>query len=72
MPVYLLIAPPASGKTEYCLQEINEVKSTNPLANIRVQVMDRMKAAFIHQQLAESGSCISVNVGTIAIYTSKS
>lgn len=64
MAIKLIVSPPASGKTEYCLQRIKEVKLTNPLANIWVLVPDSQKAANFRRRLAEAGGGVGVHVGT--------
>ena len=64
MPVELLIAPPASGKTKTCLHRIKSVQSTQPLAKVWVLVPDRKTAAYFRQRLAESGGGMGISVGT--------
>ena len=64
MLVELLIAPPASGKTETCIERIKSVRSTQPLVKIWVLVPDRLKAAYFRQRLAVSGGGMGVTIGT--------
>ena len=64
MPVELLIAPPASGKTQTCIQRIQEVQSTNPLTKVWVVVPDRLQAAAFRRRLAVSGGALGTYVGT--------
>lgn len=64
MPVELLIAPPASGKTELCIQKIKQVQATQPLTKVWVLVPDRKTAAYFRQRLAASGGAMGVNIGT--------
>lgn len=64
MAVELLIAPPACGKTEACLQQIREAKTSHPLAKTRVLVPDRQNAAYFRRRWAESGGGMGVAVGT--------
>ena len=45
MPVELIIAPPAVGKTRACIEHIRQVLAEQPLAAIRVVVPDSQKAA---------------------------
>jgi ATP-dependent helicase/DNAse subunit B len=60
----LLIAPPAAGKTEACIQRIKTVQFTQPLSKVWVLVPDRKTAAYFRLRLAASGGGIGVIVGT--------
>ena len=64
MPVELIIAPPAAGKTQACIERIQQVRAGQPLAGIRVVVPDSQKAAYFRGRLAASGGGIGVSVGT--------
>ena len=63
MAVELLIAPPASGKTESCIQRIQELGIEKPLARIWVIVPDRLQAAAYRKRLASAGGALGVQVG---------
>ncbi len=62
MPVELLIASPASGKTETCIQRIQALGKEKPLARVWVIVPDRLQAAAFRSRLAAAGGAIGVQV----------
>lgn len=64
MTIELIIAPPATGKTETCIQRIQAVKKENPLAQVWVIVPDRQKAPYFRQRLAQAGGGMGVSIGT--------
>ena len=64
MPIELLISPPATGKTETCLQRIRAFRAGNPLGRVWVIVPDRQNVAYFRQRLAQSGGVLGVSVGT--------
>lgn len=64
MTTELIIAPPATGKTETCIQRIQALRKVNPLARVWVIVPDRLKATYLRQRLAQSGGCMGVKIGT--------
>src|SRR5512143_4115054 len=64
MPVELLIAPPASGKTATCIQRIRAMATGHPFAPVRVVLPDRLQAAAFRRRLAEAGGALGVQVGT--------
>ncbi len=63
MPVELLIARPATGKTQSCIQKVQSVLLSRPLSNVWVVVPDRLQAATFRYRLAHSGGAIGVHVG---------
>ncbi|MCD4672555.1 MAG: exodeoxyribonuclease V subunit gamma [Anaerolineaceae bacterium] len=63
MSVELVIAPPAAGKTETCIQRIRDIQSTQPLARVWVVVPDRYQAAAFRRRLAGTGGALGVQVG---------
>jgi hypothetical protein len=70
MPVELILAPPAAGKTAACIQRIQSVRKTEPLAPVWVLVPDAQNAAYFRQRLARAGGALGVSVGTFrALYT---
>ena len=70
MPVELILAPPAAGKTAACLQRIQTLRQGDPLASIWVLVPDALNAIHFRQRLARTGGGLGVNVGTFrALYT---
>jgi ATP-dependent helicase/DNAse subunit B len=64
VPSELIIAPPASGKTEACIQRIRETLSEHPLAQIWVVVPDRLQAAAFRNRLASTGGAIGAYIST--------
>lgn len=64
MPVELLIARPATGKTQKCIQKVQNVLSLFPLSTVWAVVPDRLQAAGFRHRLAKSGGAIGVRVGT--------
>lgn len=64
MPTELLIAPPASGKTETCIHRIQNIRESQSLSKIWVIVPDRKKAAYFRDRLAGSGGEMGVVIGT--------
>ena len=62
MSVELIIAPPASGKTETCIQRIHALRKENPLAKVWVIVPDRLQAAAFRRRLAVNGGAVGVQV----------
>jgi ATP-dependent helicase/DNAse subunit B len=70
MPVQLILAPPAAGKTAACIQRIQALRQTDPLAPAWVLVPDAQNTAYFRQRLARAGGGLGVNVGTFrALYT---
>ncbi len=63
MSVELLIAPPATGKTETCIQRIRTVLAGQPLAQVWVIVPDTLQVAAFRRRLAASGGAIGARVG---------
>lgn len=64
MSVELLIAKPATGKTQACIQRIQAALREQPLKEVRVVVPDRLQAAAFRQRLAQAGGAIGAYVGT--------
>ncbi|MBW6467402.1 MAG: PD-(D/E)XK nuclease family protein, partial [Brevefilum sp.] len=70
MPVQLILAPPAAGKTAACIQRIQALRGTDPLTPVWALVPDAQNAAYFRQRLARAGGGLGVNVGTFrALYT---
>jgi ATP-dependent helicase/nuclease subunit B len=63
LPIELLLAPPAAGKTEICIKRINHIHVNQPLAKIWVIVPDRLQAAAFRKRLANTGGSLGVQVG---------
>jgi hypothetical protein len=70
MPVELILAPPAAGKTAACIQRIQALRQTDLLAPVWVLVPDAQNTAYFRQRLARAGGGLGVNIGTFrALYT---
>lgn len=70
MAVELILAPPAAGKTAACIQHIQSLRKSDPLAPVWALVPDAQNAAYFRQRLARAGGGLGVNVGTFrALYT---
>ena len=63
MPVELLIAPPATGKTSFCIERIMTLRRENSLSPVVVVVPDRMQASAFRHRLASAGGALGVKVG---------
>lgn len=68
MPVELLISPPASGKTHACIERIQSLKSSSPMAKVWVIVPDSKNAAHFRRRLSEAGGGVGVAVGSFRDY----
>jgi ATP-dependent helicase/DNAse subunit B len=64
MTFRILTAPPAQGKTHFCIQEIKRIQTTNPLASIRVVVPAYLQSSAFRQRVAVSGGGINIRVST--------
>jgi ATP-dependent helicase/DNAse subunit B len=64
MPITLLVAPAASGKTKYCIQRVREIHTTQPLANTWVVLPDWSQVFNFRRRLASAGGVIGPRVGT--------
>ena len=56
MGIKILTAPPAGGKTTYCVEAIRTVRRKDPLAQIKVIVPDKQQMAFWKKKLALSSA----------------
>ena len=63
-PSFLLVAPPGSGKTHYCLEKIRETAARAPFAPIWIIVRDRLQAAEYRGLLENRGLSLGVEVAT--------
>lgn len=64
MAVEIIISPPATGKTDACIQRIRSLLLEHPFAPVRVVLPDRLQTAAFRRRLAEAGGAIGVQVGT--------
>lgn len=63
MTIKLLVAPPASGKTAACIEQILAIHKDQPLAQVWVLVPNLQKAAYFKARLAVAGGGMGVKVG---------
>ena len=54
LSIKILTAPPAGGKTTYCIEAIHQVRRQDPLAQIKVIVPDKQQMAYWKKRLALS------------------
>ena len=52
MTVSLITAPPAGGKTQYCIEKILGIRAADPFAPVRVIVSDKLQMAYWKRRLA--------------------
>ncbi len=64
MAVEILVSPPATGKTEDCIQRIRILLLDRPFAPVWVVLPDRLQTAAFRRRLAEAGGAIGAQVGT--------
>ncbi|MBP6068984.1 MAG: exodeoxyribonuclease V subunit gamma, partial [Anaerolineaceae bacterium] len=63
MPIELLIAPAASGKTELCINRLRATQQENPLTQVWALVPNTQAAAQFRSRLAASGGGMGVKIG---------
>lgn len=71
MPIHLLLAPAASGKTEHCISHIQTLRrdAKRPLAAIWVILPNSANVAAFRRRLSRAGGAIGVHLGTFyALY----
>ena len=64
MTITLVVAPSASGKTEYCLERARRVLEERPLQGVWYLVPDRIQAAATRRRCARVGGAMALRVGT--------
>ncbi|MGB7114999.1 MAG: hypothetical protein WBD56_02560 [Anaerolineales bacterium] len=64
MKVRIIVAPPASGKTHFCIERVIETQRTDPLAAVWFVVPDGYQAVAIRRRLAAAGGVLGVHVNT--------
>lgn len=60
----LLISPPATGKTQYCIQRVREALREAPLAGVWAVLPDRRQVHAFRRRLAGAGGAMGAHVGT--------
>jgi ATP-dependent helicase/DNAse subunit B len=66
MPIRLLISPPATGKTQTCIDQIRTRLRERSLSKAWVVVPDRLQASYFRQRLSSSGGAMGAYVGTFS------
>ena len=64
MSVSLVVARPAGGKTDTCIQEVRNTLAKKPLAQVWVVVPDRLQASAFRRRLAQTGGALGAHVGS--------
>lgn len=64
MPIHLLISPPATGKTQTCLNLAISAVQKNPLSTIWYLVPDQMQADAVRTRFSTTGQTVPVRVAT--------
>ena len=64
MPIHLLISPPATGKTQTCLNLVISAVQNNPLSVIWYLVPDQMQADAVRTRFSTTGQTVPVRVAT--------
>ena len=63
MPIELLIAPAATGKTVSCIDRLRTAQKEHPLAEVWALVPNTQAAAQFRSRLAASGGGMGVKIG---------
>jgi hypothetical protein len=64
MKVRIIVSPPASGKTHYCVERVLETQRMDPLAAVWFVVPDGDQAISIRRRLAAADGVLGVHVKT--------
>jgi len=64
MPIHLLISPPATGKTQTCLDLVISAASNDPFAQIWCLVPDQLQADAVRTRFSAAGQALPVRVAT--------
>ena len=64
MPVHLIISPPATGKTQTCLDLVSSAAQNNPFAEIWYLVPDQLQADAVRARFSAAGQALTVRVAT--------
>ncbi|MBI5304544.1 MAG: PD-(D/E)XK nuclease family protein [Chloroflexi bacterium] len=64
MPIDLLLAPAAAGKTAHCITRIQTLRRDNPLATIWVVAPNSANVTAFRRRLAHADGAIGVHLGT--------
>ena len=64
MPPRLLIAPAASGKTQFAIDRLRAIKASDPFASVTVILPNQLQLAEFRRRLMKSGGAIGVELLT--------
>jgi ATP-dependent helicase/nuclease subunit B len=64
MSVTILVAPAASGKTQFCLERARATLEGRPLSTVWYLVPDRFQTAAVRRRVGVAGGAIGLRVGT--------
>lgn len=64
MTTELIVAPPATGKTQTCIQRIQTLRFSNPLTAVWVVVPDRLQASAFRRRIADQNGALGTYIGT--------
>lgn len=64
MNTHILLAPAAAGKTQHCIDRIQQARRDDPLASIWAILPDAAEARAFRRRLAHNGGVIGVQTGT--------
>lgn len=64
MPARLVLAPPAAGKTAYCLQRLSTFAGKNAPGRAWVVLPDRQQVSYFRRRLARQGGALGVQLST--------
>jgi ATP-dependent helicase/DNAse subunit B len=64
MPIHLLISPPATGKTQTCLDLVKSAVLNNPFSEIWFLVPDQIQADAVRARFSATGQALTVRVAT--------
>jgi len=66
MTTHLLVAPPATGKTQVCLEHLRAALGERPFAPAWVLVPDKTQADQMRTRLAGTGTVLAAHVATFS------
>ena len=64
MPIHLLISPPATGKTQTCLDLVKSAGQNDPFSEIWFVVPDQIQADAVRTRFSATGQALTVRVAT--------
>lgn len=64
MTISLIVSPPASGKTQRCIQQVQTQLKIAPFSNTWVILPDRRQATAFRRRMAKAGGALGARVGT--------